>query len=359
MSGAEQYIHRHDYLTIDPATSFPGQCGSRNRLSSCALDFCAPHALPSRCWAAHTEVEGLNDGMLSCQHCGATELHHLASRAQQIGLCYFKELLRYHLPSLAKRDKDGNTCVHFAAGSGASLAQLKALDCAGAPMKLTNHAGQTFLHALNVKLYNPDTLPPIIEWALYKKCSMTERDSRNRTVWHTIFQRGVTLELFRSILHYLSPSKDEMMMLDDDDHTPLDCLRSYWTSINEAVGMDLLNILQSCGILPLYFAANQTAPVDDTVYDRASMKLLNGPKLSANVSRLTNGASTRRRDSNNPTRHGVDELMSTYIKGGVLDCANIMPTNAYSNLPARPAETGSLPVSVPTKARRVLLGPCF
>jgi ankyrin repeat protein len=205
------------------------------------------------------EMEGLNSGILSCQHCGATELHHLASKAQQIELREFEEALLDYLPVLAERDRYGNTCVHFAAGSGASLAQLMALFSAGAPMKLTNHAGQTFLHVLNVKLYNPNTLPPIIEWALHKKGSMTERDSRNRTVWHTIFQRGVSLEMFRSILPYMLPSMDEMMILDDDHHTPLDCLKSYWTSTNEVMGTDLLNVPQSSKILPLLFCSQSNS----------------------------------------------------------------------------------------------------
>lgn len=303
------------------------------------------------------EMEGLNSGILSCQHCGSTELHHLASKAQQIELCEFEEALLDYLDVLAERDRYGNTCVHFAAGSGASLAQLMALASAGAPMKLTNHAGQTFLHVLNVKLYNPNTLPPIIEWALHKNGSMTERDSRNRTVWHTIFQRGVSLEMFRSILPYMLPSKDEMMILDDDYHTPLDCLKSYWTSTNEAMGIDLLNILQSSKILPLYFAANQTAPVDNIVYDRPSTRLPKSPKLSVGVSRLTSGAFIRRRDSNDPTKDDTDELIATYIEGRVLNCTNIAPLNPPSNLPTWPASTSLLPGRVPKKARRVLIGP--
>jgi ankyrin repeat protein len=232
-------------------------------------------------------------------------LHHLAAKAQQIELADLQDVLVDYQPALAERDAYGNTCLHFAAGSGASLAQLRAFASAGAPMKLANHDGQTFLHALNVKLYKPDTLAPIIEWAVHKKDSMTKRDSRNRTVWHTIFQRGVNLEMFNSILPYLWPSKDEvMMMLDDDGHTPLDCLRSYWTSTNVDLGIDLLNLLQSSGILPIFFAANQTAPVHNTVRDRASVRLSRSPQLSAGVSRLTVGA---------PTRHDADELKSTYI----------------------------------------------
>jgi hypothetical protein len=98
-----------------------------------------------------------------------------------------------------------------------------------------------------------------------------------------------------------------MMMLDDDGHTPLDCLRSYWTSTNVDSGVDLLNILQSSGMLPIFFAANQTAPVQITARDRASTRLPWNPELSAGVSRLTVGA---------PTRHAAGELKSTYIKAG-------------------------------------------
>jgi hypothetical protein len=272
--------------------------------------------------------------------------------AQKLSLRYFEDVLHEYLPILQESDIHGNTCVHFAAGSGASLAQLEALARAGAPMERTNNARQTFLHVLNVKLYNRDTLLPIIEWALRTKGAMAERDSRNRTVWHTIFQRGVSLEIFHSILPYLLPRKDDMMELDEDDHTPLDCLRSYWTSTKDGAAIDRFKYLQDCGILPLYFAINQTAPLDNTVYAGTSARLPKSPALPANISRLTIGASTRRYDSNEPTKHDVGDLISTFVNGGVLDCTNIMLPNPTPSLSSGPAIPSPLPKRVPEKARR-------
>ena len=123
---------------------------------------------------------------------------------------------------------------------------------------------------------------------------MAKRDSRNRTAWHTIFQRGVSPELFRSILPHLLRSKDDMMTLDSDGHTPLDYLRSYWTLNKEAIAIDYLNLLHSSGRLPVYFAFNQTAPLDSIAYFRTPARLPMSLELSADVSRLTIGSSTRR-----------------------------------------------------------------
>jgi hypothetical protein len=345
LSGAGQSVYQYDHPAANPPLSCLGQCEGSNRLSACILDFCAPHALPSRCWAAHTKAEliGPNSGPISCQHCRATKLHHLASMAQIVQLWYFKEILLNYLPILGERDMHGNTCVHFAAGSGASLAQLEALASAGAPMELTNNSGQTFHHVLNGKLYDRHTLAPIIQWTLRTKGAMTKRDFRNRTVWHSIFQRGISPEIFSSILPLLRNSKDDMMILDNDDHTPLDCLRSYWKITKEAMAIDCLNGLQSSGILPLYFAVNQTAPIDDTVYVRTPARLPSSSELSADASRLTIGASTRRHNSNDTTRNCFDELVSTYINGGVLEWNTTVPMTPPSYQPTWPARNSPLP----------------
>ena len=336
------------------------QCADHKHLPSCTIDLCSPHALPSRCWAAHTELELLGPirGPLLCPHCDATKLHHLASMARTTELRDFKSLLLAYQPLLEKYDKYGNSCVHFAAGSGASLAHLEVLACAGAPMKHSNNAGQTFLHVLNTKLYNRDTLAQIIQWALRTEGAMTARDSHKRTAWHSIFQRGITLDAFHSILPDLFRNEDDMMMLDSENHTPLDCLRSYWTTTRQATAIDYLNLLQSSRRLPLYFAVNRTSPLGDAIYEAEKP-----PKLpiispsSPDVSRLTIGASMKRHDLKDSTRHDVNGLLSTYVNGGVLDFNTTIPRTRFSSQPAWSARASSLPAKVPEKARRVLIGP--
>jgi ankyrin repeat protein len=211
------------------------------------------------------ELLGASPGPIVCPNCNATKLHHLASIAPRTELRHFNKILYANLALLWECDIYGNSCLHFAAGSGASLAQLKALASAGAPMKLSNDDGQTFLHVLNTKRYNRETLRPILQWALQEKGGMTKRDSQNRTVWHCLFQHGIRPDVFGSILPCISRNKDDMMTLDSEDHTPLDCLRLYWQRTGEAMAIDYLNLLQSSGRLPLYFAANRTLPLQEAI----------------------------------------------------------------------------------------------
>lgn len=272
--------------------------------------------------------------------------------SQRMELCDFKNaLLEYNL-FIGQRDTGGNTCLHFAAGSGASLAQLEALVYAGLPMELTNNAGQTFLHVLNTKLYSRDTLSQIIQWALRIGGAMTARDSKGRTAWHSIFQRGISPDAFESILPNLWHNED-MMILDGEMHTPLDCLRSYWTSTREEAAIDFLNSLLSSGYL-LYFAVNRTPPLIDETYEaEMHAKPLATPTLSADISRLTLGTSMKRRSCNNPARQGVQGLLSTYSNGGLLECNTSEPLipSPYQSVWASP-----LPTNLPDKARRVLFG---
>jgi hypothetical protein len=302
------------------------KCENQSYLSSCALEFCSPHALPSQCWAAHTKMELIEPsrGPIVCPHCNATKLHLLASKAQRTELWYFKKFLYDHRFLLGECDRYGNSCAHFAASSGASLAQLEALASAGAPMKLSNNAGQTFLHVLNTKRYNHETLPPILQWALQEKGAMTKRDFQNRTVWHCMFQHGISPDVFVSILPCVYRHKDDMMILDSEDHTPLGCLKLYWRRTGEMMAIDYLNLLQSSGCLPVYFAANRTLPLGDVICAGAVAKLPTIPEISFNVSRLTIGAPTKRHDPNESTKNGVKELLSTYKNGGTLECNTIV-----------------------------------
>jgi hypothetical protein len=343
----------HTPSSLKPEFASSRKCGNQSYLSFCALEFCSPHAPPSKCWAAHTgmEIIDLSCGPIVCSHCNATKLHHLASMAQKTELHHFNKSLYAYLPLLGECDKYGNSCVHFAAGSGASLAQFKALASAGALMKLSNDAGQTFLHVLNTKRYNHETLPPILQWALQDKGAMTKRDFQNRTVWHCMFQHGISPDVFRSILPWIFRNKDDMMILDNEDHTPLDCLKLYWRSTGEAMAIDYLNLLQSSRCLPLYFAVNQTLPLGDVIAAGAVAKLPAIPEISSDVSRLTIGAPTKRHDPNESTKHSVKELLSTYKNGGALECNNIMPPAPFCPQSTWLGSTSPLPSRLPKKAR--------
>jgi hypothetical protein len=268
----------------------------------------------------------------------------------------FNEFLYAYKPLLGECDRYGNSCVHFAAGSGASLGQLQALDSAGAPMELNNDAGQTFLHVLNTKRYNRETLPPILQWALQKKGAMTKRDSQNRTAWHCMFQHGINLDVFHSILPYVSRNSDDMMILDSEDHTPLDCLKSYWRRIGETRAVGDLNRLLSSRRLP-YFAANRTSPLEDVVAAEAVAKLPTIPEISSNVGRLTIGAPTKRYGPNESTKNGgVKELLSIYKNGGALECNTMIPSTPFCPQPIWLESTSPLPSRLPEKARMILFG---
>lgn len=302
------------------------------------------------------ELIGPSRGPIVCPNCNATKLHHLASMAQTTELRHFNRFLYAHLPLLEECDTYGNSCLHFAAGSGASLAQLEALAHAGAPMKLRNGAGQTFFHVLNTKRYNHETLPPILQWALQEKGAMTKRDFQNRTVWHCIFQHGISPDMFCSILPCVSRNKNDMTILDSEDHTPLDCLKLYWRRTGEAMAIDYLNLLQSSGCLPLYFAANRTLPLGDAISAGAVAKLPTIPEISSNVSRLTIGAPTKRHEPNDSTKNGVKGLLSAYKNGGALECNTIMPSAPFYPQPTWLESTSPLPSRLPEKARMVLFG---
>lgn len=335
LSNQDPSFNQSHTPSLKPQFAFPKECGNQSYLSS--SEFCSPHALPSKCWAAHTERKliGPGCGPIVCSNCNATELHHLASMAQRTELCHFNKFLHTYKPLLGECDIYGNSCVHFAAGSGASLAQLQALDSAGAPMKLSNHAGQTFLHVLNTKRYNRETLPPILQWALEEKGAMTKRDLQNRTVWHCIFQRGISLDVFHSILPYVSRNSDDMMTLDSEDHTPLHCLKSYWRRTRETIAIDFLDLLQSSGHLQLDIAINRTLPLGDEVSGGSVAKPPTIPEISSNISRLTIGAPTKLHYPNESTKIGVKGLLSTYKNGGALECNTIMPSTPFHPQPEK------------------------
>ena len=332
-----------------------------------SLAFCAPHALPSRCLAAHTEMDlfGPSHDMFSCRHCNATKLHHLASLAREIDISDFKRVLYSYQHLLGEYDKNGNSCVHFAAGSGASLAHLAVLADEGAPMELVNNDGQTFLHVLNTKLYSPETLAQIIGWAkaLLTKGAMTNRDPHQRTVWHTLFQRGLKLDTFRSILPYLERNKDDMMILDCENHTPLDCLRSSWTLAGEDAAVDYLNMLQATRKLPLGYAVNRTLPLDNVLdqtktYPESHTSSVSPamPGLTDEIRNISIRTSSKGYGVKNLPTRGVGGVLSSYVNGRPLNCTAGLLSTGPSLANGWPRAFSPLPTNTPEKARR-LLGP--
>ena len=228
-------------------------------------------------------------------------------------------------------------------------------------MKHVNNDGQTFLHVLNTKLYSPDTLAPIIGWALYTKGGMTQRDSLQRTVWHSIFQRGLKPDIFRQMLPYLERNKDDMMMPDVENHTPLDCLRSYWTLAGEVAALDYLNMLQATGILPMGYAVNRTLPLDNILegaeINSAPLSSSLRPAVPAPTGQIRsylNKTTSRGHGTRNLPNLGVGGIIFSYRHGLPLDCnASIFSTNSYPDN-GWPLELSPVPEETLPKARRVL-----
>src|SRR2546421_9187956 len=110
-----------------------------------------------------------------------------------------------------------------------------------------------------------------------------------------------------------------MMMPDSENHTPLDCLRSYWTVTGEVEAINYLDHLQESRRLPQYCAVNRTSPLDDATYEFEQPTQLSAALARpADFSRPTTAAYTKRHGLNDFRRQGVDEMLSTYKNGGKL-----------------------------------------
>lgn len=206
------------------------------------------------------------------------------------------------MSTIGQCDKDGNTCVHFAAGAGASLQQMDALACAGAPLFNTNKSGQTFLHVLNTELYCSNTLPAILRWAIRRDLEPRQRDKHGRTVWHSIFQRGIDHETFRALLPSIMANRADMLLLDEEHHTPLDCLKSYWQIIGDLRAIDHLHLRQSSGQLPVFHPLHQA----ETAAEAGSIADLN-----TDVSRLALGFASEVGEGNFVSNHVPLEVVSS------------------------------------------------
>jgi hypothetical protein len=212
-----------------------------------------PHAPPSRCWAADqfmTQPSGHSPN--ECVWCGLNEMHHLSSQAWETDLTFFKTCLHTHQDKALRNDSKGNSCLHFAAGSGASLEHLAALVDIGVPMLAKNEDSETFLHVLHPRILQSGELVPILRWAVGHGFDMRRKDRQGRTVWHAIFQSGISIETLIELQPLIVSQRDVFRIQDHEDHTPFDCLQSFWTSCKDEASVARLHELQISGQLPLY-----------------------------------------------------------------------------------------------------------
>ncbi|ERF72659.1 hypothetical protein EPUS_05713 [Endocarpon pusillum Z07020] len=193
-----------------------------------------PHAPPSHCSRAGTSSEFSDLGLETCQQCGATKLHHLASISRRTDVVLFKEVVRSNLDSINETDNEGNLCVHFAAGAGASLDQLAILKAANADVNRPNYCGQTILHLLDPQLYDC-SIHAFVTFALQYGLSFSQRDNDGKTPLHHIFSRLVTLANVYDLLPLIDSAGRSMTLLDRNGNTPLDILGRNWEKVNQGV----------------------------------------------------------------------------------------------------------------------------
>lgn len=211
-----------------------------------------PHAPPSRCDRAGTSSDFPDLGLETCQQCGATKLHHLASISRRTDVALFKEVVQSNLDSIHESDNEGNLCVHFAAGAGASLEQLTILQHAGANVTLPNCFGQTLLHLLDPTHYGR-TLPTVLSWATNAGLNFYQRDCLGKTPLHHILGRTITLTNVHDLMPFLEAAGRAMIFLDREGNTPLDMLRHNWLKANGGVHLPQLEAkLIACNV-PLAF----------------------------------------------------------------------------------------------------------
>lgn len=192
-----------------------------------------PHAPPSRCSRAGISSAVPDLGLETCHECGATKLHHLASMSRKTHVALFKEVVKSNLDAIKESDNEGNSCVHFAVGAGASLDQLKILQRGGANVSGSNHNGQTLLHILDPRLYR-QTLPPVLLWATEAGLTFFQRDSDGKTPLHHIFGRTIASTDIQHLIPFLEAAPRSMTVLDREGNTPLNILRANWQNTNHA-----------------------------------------------------------------------------------------------------------------------------
>ena len=211
-----------------------------------------PHAAPSRCNLAATSSASQGSGLEPCEQCGATKLHHLASISRRTDVALFKEVVDSNLNSINKLDDNGNSCIHFAAGAGASLEQLKVLQHAGVNVTWPNISGQTLLHLLDPNLYG-ESLPAVLFWASQLGLSFFHRDCHGKTPLHHILGRHITLPMIQDLTPFLRDAGRSMTFLDRDGNTPYDVLWDKWQKANHGVDLPQLHPILIANRIPVIF----------------------------------------------------------------------------------------------------------
>lgn len=209
-----------------------------------------PHAAPSRCPLASTSSALQGSGLRPCEECRATKLHHLASVSCRTDVVVFKEIVDSNPDSINQVDYHGNSCIHFAAGVGASLEQLKILEQAGACVTRENDLGQTMLHILDPALYG-EALSPVLCWASRLGASLSHRDHHGKTPLHHILGRHLTLTMIQHLTPFLRDVARSMAFLDRDGNTPYDVLWNSWQKTNRSGEIAQLNAMFIANGIPI------------------------------------------------------------------------------------------------------------
>jgi ankyrin repeat protein len=260
-----------------------------------------PHAPPSQCSRAGTSSQFPDLGLESCHLCGATKLHHLASISSRTDIALFKEVIRSNLKSINEPDNEGNLCVHFAAGAGASLQQLAILQRAGAQVDRPNYAGQTVLHLFDPRHYGR-SLPAVLSWMIRAGLNFYQRDCYGKTPLHHVFSRTITLTNIHELVPFLEHAGRSMTLLDRDGNTPLDILRENWLKANHGVHLPQVEAKFIACNIPLNFrqpynsGPKPSAQLPDlgklaiTSHDESSTDILNIINCSQNEPYYQNGS---------------------------------------------------------------------
>jgi ankyrin repeat protein len=251
-----------------------------------ASHYLPPHAPPSRCSRAGAGPEFPDLGLETCQLCGVTKLHHLASISRRTDVALFKEVVKSNLASINESDNEGNLCVHFAAGAGASLDQLAILERAGADVSRLNNWGQSFLHLLDPQLYGR-TMPAVLAFAVQYGLDLSQRDCDGKTPLHHILGRNITLTNFHDLIPFLQLAGRAVTFMDRNGNTPLDILRQNWVEANNGVHLSQLEAkLITCNVPLAFRPVSNGAPrpptslldvsnLPITTHDETSTSILN------------------------------------------------------------------------------------
>lgn len=182
-------------------------------------------------------------------------MHHLASISHLTDPALFEEVIKSRSLSINEPDNEGNLCIHFAVGAGASLDKLVILQRAGAYVAQANNHGQTLLHILDPHLYGP-MMPEILAFALRQGLSFSQRDHDGKTPLHHLLGRTITLAHVHDLMPFLQIAGRSLTFLDRDGNTPLDVVKGNWQRMDQGVHLPRIEAMFKACNVPLAFRSS-------------------------------------------------------------------------------------------------------